>query len=86
MNRFEVSIEYGFDVETNSVIATVPDLNYISSFGKDFAEAEKNVTEAVLAYLEALKMDGLPALGQDIEITVSPKSETVSSGKIKVFC
>ncbi|MDJ0601517.1 MAG: type II toxin-antitoxin system HicB family antitoxin [Crocosphaera sp.] len=60
MNRFEFSIEYSFDSETNSVIATVPDLNYISSFGKDFAEAEKNVTEAVLAYLEALKIDGLP--------------------------
>jgi predicted RNase H-like HicB family nuclease len=60
MNRFEFPVEYSFDVETNSVIATVPDLNYISSFGKDFTEAENNVMEAVLAYLEALKMDGLP--------------------------
>ncbi|MEA5508924.1 type II toxin-antitoxin system HicB family antitoxin [Crocosphaera sp. UHCC 0190] len=60
MNRLEFPVEYSFDVETNSVIATVPDLNYISSFGKDFTEAEQNVIEAVLAYLEALKMDGLP--------------------------
>jgi predicted RNase H-like HicB family nuclease len=60
MNRFDFPIEYSFDSETNSVIATVPDLNYISSFGKNFTEAEQNVTEAILAYLEALKMDGLP--------------------------
>jgi predicted RNase H-like HicB family nuclease len=60
MKRLEFTVEYSFDVETNSVVATVPELNYISSFGKDFAEAEKNVIEAVLAYLEALKMDDLP--------------------------
>lgn len=60
MNRLEFPVEYSFDVETNSVIATVPDLNYISSFGKDFTEAENNITEAVLAYLEVFKMDGLP--------------------------
>lgn len=59
MKRLEFPVEYSFDVETNSVVATVPDLNYISSFGKDFAEAERNVSEAILAYLEALKMDGL---------------------------
>lgn len=59
MNRLEFPVEYSFDVETNSVIATVPDLNYISSFGKDFTEAENNITEAVLAYLEALKSDRL---------------------------
>ncbi|MEA5534907.1 type II toxin-antitoxin system HicB family antitoxin [Crocosphaera sp. XPORK-15E] len=60
MKRLEFPVEYSFDVETNSVVATVPDLNYISSFGKDFAEAEQNVSEAILTYLEALKMDGLP--------------------------
>lgn len=69
MDRFEFPIEYSFDVETNSVIATVPELNYISSFGKDFAEAEKNVTEAVLAYLEALKIDGQP-------LPICPKKST----------
>ncbi|MDJ0580984.1 type II toxin-antitoxin system HicB family antitoxin [Crocosphaera sp.] len=60
MNRLELPVEYSFDIDSNLVIATVPDLNYISSFGKDFAEAEKNVIEAVLAYLEALKQDNLP--------------------------
>ena len=60
MSRFEFPVEYSFDFETKSVTATVPELNYISSFGKDFAEAEKNIIEAVSAYLEVLKMDGLP--------------------------
>lgn len=60
MKRLEFPIEYSFDAESNVVIATVPELNWVSSFGKDFAEAESNVMEAVLAYLEALQIDGLP--------------------------
>ncbi len=60
MSRLEFTVEYSFDAENKSVIATVPELNYISSFGKDFAEAEKNIIEAVLGYLEVLKMDNLP--------------------------
>lgn len=60
MNRLEFPVEYSFDLETHSVIATVPDLNHISSFGKDFTEAEHNITKAVLAYLETLKIDNLP--------------------------
>jgi len=58
MKQFRV--EYSFDIESGVVIATVPELNYVSSFGQDFAEAESNVMEAVLAYLEALHKDGLP--------------------------
>lgn len=60
MKRLEFRIEYSFDVESGVVIATMPELNHVSSFGKDFAEAESNVMEAVLAYLEALQQDGLP--------------------------
>lgn len=60
MSRLEFPVEYSFDAETKSVIATVPELNYISSFGKNFSEAEKNIIEAVLGYLEVLKMDNLP--------------------------
>jgi hypothetical protein len=60
MDRLEFPVEYSFDIDSNMVIATIPQLNYISSFGQDFAEAEKNVTEAVLAYLEALEKQGLP--------------------------
>lgn len=60
MNRLEFPVEYSFDRETHSVIATVSDLNHISSFGQDFTEAEHNITEAVLAYLETLKIDNLP--------------------------
>jgi predicted RNase H-like HicB family nuclease len=60
MDRLEFPVEYSFDSDSNMVIATIPQLNYISSFGQDFSEAEKNVTEAVLAYLEALEKRCLP--------------------------
>ena len=60
MDRLEFPVEYSFDSDSNMVIATIPQLNYISSFGQDFSEAEKNVTEAVLAYLETLEKRGLP--------------------------
>ncbi len=60
MKRLEFRIEYSFDSESGVVTATVPELNYISSFGQDFAEAERNVMEGVMAYLEALQKDGLP--------------------------
>jgi predicted RNase H-like HicB family nuclease len=54
MNPLELAVEYNFDFETGTVMAIVPELNYISSFGKDFTEAETNIIEAVLAYLEVL--------------------------------
>jgi predicted RNase H-like HicB family nuclease len=50
----EYKIEYNFDPETRFIAAVVPALNYISSFGATFAEAEKHITEAIEAYLEAL--------------------------------
>ncbi|MBI4359681.1 MAG: type II toxin-antitoxin system HicB family antitoxin [Candidatus Jacksonbacteria bacterium] len=50
----EYKIEYDFDQETGAVTAVVPALNYLSSFGATFAETEKNITEAIGAYLEAL--------------------------------
>jgi predicted RNase H-like HicB family nuclease len=52
--EFEYKIEYELDNETGQVIATVPELNHTSSFGDSFAEAESNVREAVLGYLEVL--------------------------------
>lgn len=75
MNRLEFPVKYSFDVDSSSVIATVPGLNYVSSFGKDFAEAEQNVIEAVLAYLEALRKDNLPF----------PETPKKSSGTILVI-
>lgn len=56
--EFEYKIEYESDNETGQVIATVPELNHTSSFGDSFAEAEANVREAVLGYLEVLKAEG----------------------------
>ena len=56
--EFEYRIEYDSDSETGQVTATVPELNSISSFGASFAEAEANVREAVLGYLEVLQAEG----------------------------
>ena len=47
-------IEYEVDKETKQVVATIPELNHISSFGDSFAEAEASVREAALGYLEML--------------------------------
>lgn len=52
--EFEYKIEYEADKETGQVIATIPELNHVSSFGDSFAEAEANVKEAALGYLEVL--------------------------------
>ena len=51
-NEFEYKIEYETDKETGQVTATIPELNHLSSFGDTFAEAESNVREAALGYLE----------------------------------
>ncbi len=52
VNEFTYKIEYGVDKETGQVTATIPELNHVSSFGESFAEAETNVREAALGYLE----------------------------------
>jgi len=52
--EFEYKIEYEVDEKTGEVTATIPELDHISSFGASFAEAEKNVREAALGFLEVL--------------------------------
>ncbi len=47
-------VEYEFDKETGQVVAFVPELNHLSSFGSSFPEAEANIKEAILGYLEVL--------------------------------
>lgn len=51
---FSYKIEYEIDKKTKQIVATIPELNHISSFGDSFAEAEANVREAALGYLEVL--------------------------------
>ncbi|MBI3632799.1 MAG: type II toxin-antitoxin system HicB family antitoxin [Candidatus Vogelbacteria bacterium] len=51
-NEFEYKIEYEADKESGQITATIPELNHLSSFGETFAEAESNVREAALGYLE----------------------------------
>lgn len=55
--EYEYKIEYDVDHETKQVIATIPELNHVSSFGKTFAEAEANVKEAALCYAGALSKE-----------------------------
>jgi predicted RNase H-like HicB family nuclease len=55
--EFEYKIEYEADKETGEVMATIPELGHISSFGATFAEAEANVREATLGYLEILQKE-----------------------------
>ena len=52
--EFSYKIEYEKDEKTGQVVATIPELNHVSSFGDSFAEAEANVREAALGYLEVL--------------------------------
>ncbi len=57
---FSYKIEYAFDKETGKVTATIPELNHVSSYGETFEEAEKNIREAALCYLEALGKEKIP--------------------------
>lgn len=52
--EFSYKVEYEVDKKSGQVTATVPELNHCSSFGETFAEAEANVHEAALGYLEVL--------------------------------
>lgn len=52
--EFEYKIEYEVDKKSGKITAVVPELNHLSSFGDSFAEAEANVKEATLGYLEVI--------------------------------
>ena len=52
---FAYKIEYEADKKSRMVVATIPELNHVSSFGATFAEAEANVREAALGYMEVLQ-------------------------------
>lgn len=54
---FEYKVEYELDKETGRVTATIPELNHVSSFGDSFAEAESNIKEAALGYVEVILRD-----------------------------
>lgn len=58
--EYNFRIEYEVDKKSGKVVATIPELNHVSSFGDTFAEAEANVKEAALCYLETLQLEGKP--------------------------
>lgn len=54
VNEVEYKVEYEVDKETGYITATIPELNYVSSFGGTFQEAEAMIKEAATGYLEVL--------------------------------
>lgn len=52
--EFEYKIEYSTDEVTGQIVAVIPELNHVSSCGNSFAEAEAEVKEAALCYIETL--------------------------------
>ena len=52
--EFEYRIEYAKDNKTGQITAVIPELNHVASFGDTFAEAESNVKEAAMCYIETL--------------------------------
>ncbi len=55
MVQKEYKVEYSLDKDTGQIIAVVPELNSVSSFGASFAEAESNIKDAATGYLEVLQ-------------------------------
>jgi predicted RNase H-like HicB family nuclease len=55
--EYNFRIEYQADKRSGRVVATIPELNHVFSFGDTFAEAEANVKEAAIVYLETLQKD-----------------------------
>jgi antitoxin HicB len=56
------SNEYGYTVifekEGDVYVATVPTLNYLSTFGETLEQARAMAAEAISLYLESLEADG----------------------------
>ena len=58
--EFEYKIEYSTDEATGQIVAVIPELNHVSSCGENFAEAEAQVKEAALCYIETLQEENKP--------------------------
>lgn len=53
--ELEYRVEYEVDTAAGCIVATIPELGHVSTYGSTFAEAEANVRDAALGYLEALQ-------------------------------
>ncbi len=58
--EYNYRMEYRVDKKSRRVVTTIPELNHVSSFGDSFAEAEANIKEAAMCYLETLQIEGKP--------------------------
>ena len=65
MREFQVFVEY--DPAEKSWVTFVPALDHLSTFGATRDEALANTREAILGYLEAVKIEG-------IELSLEPTS------------
>ncbi len=69
-----------FDRDEDGVyIATVPALQGCHSFGHTLAEAEKNIQEAILCYLE-----GLREVGEEIPVEETPPTPVTKAVQVSL--
>lgn len=67
MIKLQLRILYEYDPATEQYSATIPELNYISSFGETKAEAFKNLKEAIALMLEPIPEQFLQTSGRQYE-------------------
>jgi predicted RNase H-like HicB family nuclease len=72
MQHYHVLLEW--DSEASAWVTFVPTLNGLSTFGETKEEALANTREAILGYLEAAELEGIPLPGPaelvDLEVAV----------------
>ena len=70
--------EYGYNVvferqADGAYVATVPSLNYISTYGESLEEARAMVKDMLALYLQSLQEDGLEIPEPDTQTTVTER-------------
>jgi predicted RNase H-like HicB family nuclease len=63
---FKVVVEW--DAEDSVWVTVVPALNHLSTYGATKAEALDETREAIVGYLEAAALEGLPIEGGDAHV------------------
>ncbi len=58
--EYTFKVEVEIDEDTGQIILTIPQLDNISSFGNTFTEAEANIIEASVDYIQILHKERTP--------------------------
>ncbi len=74
--------EYGYNViferqADGTYVATVPSLNYISTYGESLDEAREMVKDMLALYLQSLQDDGLEIPEPDAQAPVTERINVV---------